>query len=56
MKKNPTAIEDYSIVDEENGNQELLRQTIGVQLLKRDNEKTDLVRFNVVFSPNKLTT
>lgn len=57
VKKAPTAIEDYTIVNETaEGNQDAIQNSIGIQLLKRDNEKTDIVRFNVVYTPKKFLT
>lgn len=56
VKKNPTAIEDYKIVDEYGTNQDAIQNLVGIQLLKRDNEKTDIARFNVIFAPTRLTT
>lgn len=56
MKKNPTAISDYTIISENNLNQDLIQNSIGIQLLKRDNEKTDIIRFNIVYTPTKFTT
>lgn len=56
MKKNPTAIEDYSIVNETFPSQDIIQNSIGIQLLNRDNEKVDTVRFNIVYTPNKLST
>ncbi len=56
MKKNPTAIEDYTIINETNSNQDSIQNSIGIQLLKRDNEKTDIIRFNIVYTPTKFIT
>lgn len=56
MKKNPTAIEDYKIVNETNSNQDHIQNSIGIQLLKRDNEKTDIIRFNIIYTPKKFLT
>lgn len=57
MKKTPTAIEDYTIVSETaEANQDSIQNSIGIQLLKRDNEKTDIVRFNIVYTPKKFLT
>lgn len=56
MKKNPTAIEDYTIVNETTTNQDFIQNSIGIQLLKRDNEKSDIVRFNIVYTPTKFIT
>lgn len=56
MKKSPTAIEDYKIINENNSNQDFIQNSIGIQLLKRDNDKSDIVRFNVVYTPSKFTT
>lgn len=55
-KRNPTAIEDYSIMNEQNEQDDFIRHCVGVQLLKRDHEKSDIVRFNVVYTPNRLQT
>ena len=56
MRKNPTAIEDYAIVNENSSNQDSIQDSVGIQLLKRDNEKTDIVRFNIVYTPTKSPT
>jgi len=56
VKKNPTAIEDYIIINENTSNQGFIQNSIGIQLLKRDNEKTDIVRFNIVYTPTKFLT
>jgi hypothetical protein len=56
VKKNPTAIEDYTITNENNANQDFIQNSIGIQLLKRDNDKTDIIRFNIVFIPTKFIT
>jgi hypothetical protein len=56
VKKNPTAIEDYTIINENTSNQDFIQNSIGIQLLKRDNDKTDIVRFNIVYTPTKFTT
>ena len=56
MKKNPTAIEDYQIIDEQGTNQDAIQNLVGIQLLKRDNEKSDIARFNVIFAPTKFVT
>ena len=55
-KKNPTAIEDYKIINENTPNQDFIQNSVGIQLLKRDNDKTDIVRFNIVYTPTKFTT
>jgi hypothetical protein len=56
VKKNPTAIEDYTIISENTSNQDAIQNSIGIQLLKRDNEKVDIVRFNIVYTPTKFIT
>ncbi len=56
VKKNPTAIEDYTIISENTSNQDAIQNSIGIQLLKRDNEKLDIVRFNIVYTPTKFIT
>ncbi len=56
MKKNPTAIEDYTITSDNASNQDAIQNSIGIQLLKRDNEKLDIVRFNIVYTPTKFIT
>jgi hypothetical protein len=53
VKKNPTAIEDYTIINETTSNQDFIQNSVGIQLLKRDNEKLDIVRFNIVYTPTK---
>ncbi|CAF3347445.1 unnamed protein product [Rotaria sp. Silwood1] len=56
MKRNPTAIENYAIVNETISNQEFVQNSIGIKLLKRDNEKSDIIRFNIVYTPTKFIT
>jgi hypothetical protein len=56
VKKNSTVIEDYTIINENSLNQDFIQNSIGIQLLKRDNEKTDIIRFNIVYKPNKFTS
>ncbi|CAF3339438.1 unnamed protein product [Rotaria sp. Silwood1] len=56
MKRNPTAIEHYAIVNETISNQEFVQNSIGIKLLKRDNEKSDIIRFNIVYTPTKFIT
>jgi hypothetical protein len=56
VKRNPTAIESYAIVDEQNVNQDFIQNAVGIQLLKRDNQRIDVARFNIIFSPTKLIT
>ena len=56
VKKAPTAIDDYTIVNETTSNQDSIQNSLGIQLLKRDNEKTDIVRFNLVYTPKKFLT
>ncbi len=56
MKKNPTAIEDYTIISENISSQDAIQNSVGIQLLKRDNEKLDIVRFNIVYTPTKFIT
>ncbi|CAF2209937.1 unnamed protein product [Rotaria magnacalcarata] len=56
MKKSPTAIEDYTVMNEHMSNQEFIQNSVGIQLLKRDNDKTDIARFNIVYTPSKFIT
>ena len=56
VKRNPTAIEDYKIVSENTSIQSFIQDSIGIQLLKRDNGKTNTIRFNVVYAPTQLIT
>ncbi|UJR33894.1 hypothetical protein I4U23_021314 [Adineta vaga] len=56
MKKNAKSIEDYAIVNENNANQTFIQNSVGIQLLKHDNDKTNIIRFNIVYTPTKLLT
>ncbi|CAF3695722.1 unnamed protein product [Adineta steineri] len=56
MKKNSTIIENYTIVNENSSNQDFIQNSIGIQLRKNDNGKTNIIRFNIVYTPTKFTT
>ena len=56
MKKNSTIIENYTIINENSSNQDFIQNSIGIQLRKNDNGKTNIIRFNIVYTPTKFTT